>query len=147
MLSFISFPEYYNQPLEANTNYRAFLRGFITSTKYSSTNWIDFKTKEKDTGLGAGAIVGIVFGVILFIALIAAIGYFVKKRIDDEEKNCETGKKPRRPSLFKGSFHKHETGKLKCFAIANIGFLSLQKSQECRAALSTWKKFFSYLLV
>ncbi|XP_022783220.1 protein sidekick-2-like isoform X2 [Stylophora pistillata] len=38
---------YYNKPLQPNTNYRVFLRAFVSETLYSSSTFIALKTKDK----------------------------------------------------------------------------------------------------
>lgn len=96
--------------MEENTDYSAFFRAFINENQFSSTNWFSFKTSEKP-GLSGGAIAGIVVGVILFIALAALIVFFVvRRRSEEDEESVSEPRKPRRPSLFRGSSHKAITG-------------------------------------
>jgi len=41
------YKQYYNKPLQPNTNYRVFLRAFVTEVLYISSNFVEIKIKEK----------------------------------------------------------------------------------------------------
>ena len=93
---------YYNQPLEENTQYQAFLRAFVDDNKFSSTDWVSFKTPEKgSTGLSSGAAAAISVSFILLLALAVIIAYYVKRR-NEEDKEYVVNSDKEKP--FKSSF-------------------------------------------
>ncbi|XP_065070051.1 receptor-type tyrosine-protein phosphatase S-like isoform X2 [Rhopilema esculentum] len=99
--------EYYNAPLEAGTEYKAFFRAYINDLEFRSTNWLEFKTTAKDEGLSAGAIAGIVIGCLLALFLVAVFVFRYMRNREDEKDNVEEEeKKPHRPSFLKRSFMK-----------------------------------------
>ena len=76
--------DYYNAPLLAQTTYKIFYRAFIDDNTFTSTDWIEFKTKQ-ESGLSGGAIAGILIACHILIALVACAYVFYKKRKSTKE--------------------------------------------------------------
>eukprot|EP00794_Sanderia_malayensis_P008073 gene8073-8937_t len=76
--------EFENVPLDLDSYYSAFFRGYVTDTVFISSPWLPpFRTLPKpgDTGLSGGAVAGIVIGVLLLFALVFFGVFLYKRRI------------------------------------------------------------------
>ena len=106
--------DYYNAPLLAESTYKAFYRAFIDDIHFTSTDWIEFKTKE-EPGLSGGAIAGIVIGCLILVALVAFALVFYKRRNEPEEESEAMQKHQKstrsRPSFLRRVSQKTRAGK------------------------------------
>ena len=98
----------------AESTYKAFYRALIDDITFTSTDWIEFKTKE-EPGLSGGAIAGIVIGCLIFVAFVAFALVFYKRRNESEVESEAVRKHEKstrsRPSFLRRVSQKTRAGK------------------------------------